>query len=180
MSSKTFLIVTITCPDRPGIVERITQSVVRYGGNWEDSRLARLGGDFAGIVMVSVPAAQAVSLEQALLQLADEHTTVTIKTSRADAPEAGASHALYQVHLTGADHEGIVHRVSAYLASRGINVESMETHLTRAPMSAAPLFHMTAKIKVPAEVTRDELDQSLSQIGDALGVDIELRGGDDQ
>ncbi|MCU0958996.1 MAG: hypothetical protein MUF48_02730 [Pirellulaceae bacterium] len=178
MSTKTFLIVTITCPDRPGIVQRITQTVVQHAGNWEDSRLARLGGDFAGIVLVSVPADQSAALEQALLQLADEHTTVTVKPSHADVPAAGASQTLYQLRLTGADHEGIVHRVSAYLASRGINVESMETHLTRAPMSAAPLFHMTAQIKVPPDVTRDELDRNLTQIGDALGVDVELRGVD--
>ena len=52
---KSFLVVTITCPDRPAIVERVTDMVVAHGGNWEESRLARLGGDFAGIVMVSVP-----------------------------------------------------------------------------------------------------------------------------
>ena len=38
---KTLLMVTITCPDRPGIVEQITQVVIRYSANWEDSRLAR-------------------------------------------------------------------------------------------------------------------------------------------
>ena len=59
---KSFLVVTITCPDRPGIVERVTDVVVAHGGNWEESRLARLGGDFAGIAMVSVPSERADEL----------------------------------------------------------------------------------------------------------------------
>ena len=82
---------------------------------------------------------------------------------------------LYALHLTGADHEGIVHKVSAYLAAQGINVESMETKVTRAPMSAAPLFRMDAVIKVPLELSLDELDSSLQQIGESLGVDIDIQ-----
>ena len=53
---KTHLMVTITCPDRPGIVERVTEVIESFSANWEESRMARLGGDFAGIVRVSVPA----------------------------------------------------------------------------------------------------------------------------
>ena len=32
----SFLVVTITCFDRPGIIERVTDVVVTHGGNWED------------------------------------------------------------------------------------------------------------------------------------------------
>jgi glycine cleavage system regulatory protein len=170
----TYLVVTVTCPDRPGIVERITEVVVRHAANWEDSRMARLGGDFAGIVLISVAPAEAGALTQSLLALADEETTVAVKTTRSEEITVLARSRLFQLHLAGADHEGIVHTVSAYLATRGINVESMETHLTRAPMSAAPLFHMDAVLKVPAELPVSELDQGLHEIGESLGVDIDV------
>ena len=142
---KTLLVVTITCPDRPGIVEQITQVVIRYSANWEDSRMARLGGDFAGIVMISVAPDDAAALKHALLDLSHDETTVAVKTTRADDPAVRTPHGFYNLHLAGADHEGIVHKVSAYLAAQGINVESMETKVTRAPMSAAPLFCMDAR-----------------------------------
>ncbi len=172
---KTLLVVTITCPDRPGIVEQITQIVIRYSANWEDSRMARLGGDFAGIVMISVAPDDADALKHALLDLSHDETTVAVKTTRADDPAVRTPHGLYTLHLTGADHEGIVHKVSAYLAAQGINVESMETKVTRAPMSAAPLFCMDAVIKVPPELSLHELDGSLQQIGESLGVDIDIQ-----
>lgn len=171
---KTLLVVTITCPDRPGIVERITQVVVRHSANWEDSRMARLGGDFAGIVMISVAAGDAEALKQSLLKLGDNETTVSVKVTQAETARSATQQAFYEIHLTGADHEGIVHKVSAYLAGQGINVESMETRVSRAPMSAAPLFHMKALLKVPAEIAADLLADGLRQIGETLGVDIEL------
>ena len=144
---KTYLIVTITCPDRPGIVERITEKVVSLSANWEDSRMARLGGDFAGIVKISVATVKADALVKALNALADDETTILVKTTRDDPTATSAPITLFQLQLTGADHEGIVHKVAAYLASLGINVESMETSVARAPMSASPLFEMSRDCK---------------------------------
>lgn len=172
---KTYLIVTITCPDRPGIVERITQRAVTHAANWEDSRLARLGGDFAGIVKLTVDSAHAERLTQALLALADQETTILVKATHEDLAQPPTGHTLLQLQLFGADHEGIVHKVAAYLAGHGINVETMDTSISRAPMSAAPLFQMNAVIRVPAGLSAEELGNSLRLIGNEMGVDIDLQ-----
>ena len=78
---RTHLVVTITCPDRPGIVERITEVLGEQGANWEESRMARLGGEFAGMVLVSVAADKAEPLAAALRGLADEQMAVVLFTS---------------------------------------------------------------------------------------------------
>ena len=171
---KTYLVVTLTCPDRPGIVEHLTDVIAPYSANWEESRLARLGGEFAGILLLSVDESQAAGCGDALRGLADEQTAVVVK--RTEAPEspvpAGAS--LYDLRLSGADHEGIVHKVAAYLAGRGINVEDMETDVVPAPVTATPLFQMTARLRVPADTSATELLANLERIGEDLGVDIQL------
>lgn len=171
---KRFLIVTITCPDKPGIVQRVTDVVVAQGGNWEESRLARLGGHFAGIVMVSVPNERVDELTTALTALANDEITVAIKSTSPSAPARGEGHSLCLLRLEGADHEGIVHDISAHLAAHGINVESMDTELVAAPMSATPLFHMEAQLDLPPSLTINELREDLQAIGDQLGVDIEV------
>jgi glycine cleavage system regulatory protein len=171
---KSFLVVTITCPDRPGIVERVTDVVVAHGGNWEESRLARLGGDFAGIAMVSVPSERSDELTSALTSLADDEITIAVKNTSPGTPTKRAGHALCLLRLEGADHEGIVHDLSAYLAKEGINVETMETEVVAAPMSATPLFHMEAYLDLPPSMTIDKLRENLLLIGDQLGVDIEV------
>lgn len=171
---RSHLIVTITCPDRPGIVERITEALVGHSANWEESRFARLGGDFAGIVRLSVPRENAAALTAALTAMADNDLAVLVKQGQAPAALEWQSHRLCGLRLSGADHEGIVHKVAAYLASRHINVDTMETEVVCAPMSAAPLFQMVARIQVPPGLPLDDLTADLQQIGDELGVDIEI------
>jgi glycine cleavage system regulatory protein len=168
----TYLVVTITCPDRPGVVERITEVIVGFAANWEESRLARLGGDFAGIIKLSVAPEKVETLTQSLRALADEQMSVLVKTAQSVVADPLAGYCLYELRLVGADHEGIVHRVASYLAGQGINVENLETEMVLAPMSATPLFQMRAQIKVPPCLPLAELAANLERIGDALGVDI--------
>ena len=171
---RTYLVVTLTCPDRPGIVEQITEALVGFSANWEESRMARLGGDFAGIVKIGVPQEQAESLAESLRKLGDTETTVTVKIAGEPAGPTLADYALVEFRLVGADHEGIVHTVSRYLVDQGINVEEMETQVVPAPMSASPLFQMEARLKVPPQLSLEDLDANLQRIGEELGVDIEV------
>ncbi len=173
---KTYFVITVTCPDRPGIVEKITEAMVAHAANWEESRLARLGGEFAGIILVSVAAEDADALAAALLGLADGAMTVALKVTQppGDAPSGLR---VCQLQLAGADHEGIVHTVAAYLARQGINVEELETEVTAAPITASPLFRMTARIQLPSHVAFDELQANLARIAEDLGVDIDIAAG---
>ena len=53
---RTSLVLTIIGDDRPGIVEQLAEEVLDAGANWEESRMARLAGKFAGLLRVSVEA----------------------------------------------------------------------------------------------------------------------------
>ena len=172
---KTYLVVTLTCPDRPGIVDRVTEAIAGYSANWEESRMAHLGGEFAGIVKISVPQEEAEAVAAALWGMADDEMTVAVKFTKSGAAESPDEHGLYELRLEGADHEGIVHAVSHYLAGQGVNVEAMDTEVAHAPISATPLFHMAARIKVPAGLSLSDLNANLDRIGEEHGVDIEVR-----
>jgi glycine cleavage system regulatory protein len=174
---KTFFVITVTCPDRPGIVERVTEVVVAHGANWEASRMARLGGEFAGIVLVSVAEQHADALAQSLRDMADDQMTVAVRVTR-PSPTVAVGLRGCQFQLTGADHEGIVHTVAAYLASQGVNVEDMETDIVAAPVTASPLFRMVARLQVPEQLTLEQLQVNLADIAEDLGVDIEIAASD--
>ncbi len=49
------LILTVIGPDRPGLVRTLSEAVTAHGGSWLESRMARLAGQFAGIVLVEAP-----------------------------------------------------------------------------------------------------------------------------
>ncbi len=50
------LVLTVIATDHPGLVERIAQCIASHGGNWLESRMSRMAGQFAGILRVAVPA----------------------------------------------------------------------------------------------------------------------------
>jgi glycine cleavage system regulatory protein len=174
LTVKNYLIMSITCPDRPGLVERITEVIVAHSANWEESRMTRLEGDFAGIVKIGVARENLERLAESLRALGNEDMTVTVKVAHR-APQVDINKTQFcHLRVVGADHEGIVHEVARYLAKAGINVEAMETGMVPAPMSAAPLFQMEAQIRIPPGIQLEELSANLERIGDELGVDVDL------
>ena len=48
------LVLTLIGPDRAGLVEAVAAVVADHGGNWLESRMSRLAGQFAGILEVEV------------------------------------------------------------------------------------------------------------------------------
>src|SRR4051794_17904561 len=104
-------ILTLTGPDRIGIVERVTGLLLGRGGNVETSRMARLGGEFAILMLASMPAEQFAGLETDLEGLATQGYKLT--TTRADRTyaEAHPGWVPFRIEVRGADHEGIIHEV---------------------------------------------------------------------
>ena len=43
---------TLIGPDRPGLVEELSATVACHQGNWEESRMAHLSGNFAGMLRI--------------------------------------------------------------------------------------------------------------------------------
>src|SRR3954452_8765880 len=69
---QTNFVLTLTGPDRIGIVDRVTGLLLARGGNVETSRMARLGGEFAILMLVSLPEDRLAGLESELEHLSAE------------------------------------------------------------------------------------------------------------
>jgi len=163
------LIITAIGSDRPGIVSELSGIITTHGGNVEESRMSRLGSDFAIIMLVSVSTDWEESLEVALQSIND----LTISTKLTQIQEIG-DNKKYKIGLNGADNEGIVKVLSKYLAEKSINILEMETHISHAPISGTPLFNLNASVSVPNDVEETVIQSDLSQIAQKLGVEIQL------
>ena len=169
---KKQLLVTAAGEDRPGIVARLTEIFVKHGANLEESRMAILGGEFAAIICITVPDEGIENLTQELKGLDNETITVTTKAMKPLDPKRFTTYVPFEINLTGADHEGIVHRVSRFLRDHSINIQCMDTEVVHAPVSGTPLFHMKATVLVPPSIGFSELQHQLDEIGDEECVDI--------
>src|SRR4051812_2129442 len=146
-------ILTLTGPDRIGIVDEVTGLLLDRGGNVETSRMARLGGEFAILSLVSMPAEQFAGLGADLESLAAEGYKVTTTPAEQTYAEAHPGWIPYRIEVHGADHEGIIHQVAHYLSKHNINIESIASETAPAPITGVPLFAMTAHVVVPPDGT---------------------------
>ena len=106
---QTPLVMTIISPDRTGLVESIARTVAEHGGNWLESRMCRLGGEFAGILRVEIPAEKKSALLAALQKLEANGLQIVI---RDDAPVSTASGQQTKLEIIGSDRPGIVRDIT--------------------------------------------------------------------
>jgi len=165
------LVVTVIGKDRPGLVELVSAVVEEHGGDWVESRMSRLAGEFAGILRVSVPAARADALSEGLEGLRSEGLRVVVERGFEDAIEEG--HVIL-LELIGSDRPGIVHKISEALAARGVNVDELNTECEGAPWSGGTLFKAMARLRAPRALDLDQLRESLEAIAGDLMVDISI------
>jgi glycine cleavage system regulatory protein len=166
------LVMTVIGQDRPGLVEAVAGLVAEHGGNWLESRMSRLGGQFAGILRVEVFEAQEPALISALRNLETRGLKVVIHP---DEPPAVAPVLRPSVlEIVGQDRPGIIREISRALATHGINVEELQTERSSAAMSGETLFKARATLNIPPKCDVAGLRQELEKIASDLIVDISL------
>ena len=166
-------VLTIIGADRPGLVEKVADTVARHGGNWLESRMCRLGGEFAGILRVSVAALAMDPLEAELRLLESGGLSLAIRRDQPAAQEP-QGRSFMVMEIIGHDRPGIVREISKALAEHGVNVEELQTGCESAPMTGELLFKANAKLRVPAQIEMRQLQEQLERIASDLVIDISL------
>ena len=166
---RTSLVLTVIGADRPGIVEQLSDQVLAAGANWEESTMARLAGQFAGLLRVSVDTDQADRLAAGLRALSSADLTIVVQ--RSGDVDAGRS-LLLTLEIVGSDRPGIVRDISHVLARQGINIEELETSVTGAAMSGELLFRARARVRLPETRSVGEIREVLEALAGNLMVDL--------
>lgn len=172
------LVLTIVGTDRPGIVSAISKIVSEHGGNWHESRMAHLAGQFAGLMRVQLPGGRYDNLRRALEALSSEGLHVTVVKD--NVPEAVADKEIQCLALdvTGSDHPGIVRDIFAVMEKYGVNVEELETEVSPAPMSSHSLFKASAVLNAPHDLDLDTLQDELESLSHDLIIELGVRDSD--
>ena len=170
------LAVTAIGRDRPGIVASVTGALLDLGGNVEDSQMSSLGGHFAVMLLVAVPAGtQRVDVAERLAEVAQEHELEAISVAEVS---GGAGRPLPPTHVVsvyGADRPGIVHAVSAALAEAGVNITDLETKLTGS--SESPVYVMVLEVALGG-ANPENIEAALRRAGGEDDLEVSLRALD--
>jgi glycine cleavage system transcriptional repressor len=168
------LVVTLIGKDEIGIVDKVTGIILQYHGNVTESKMARLGGEFAMLLQISVKDNEMKTLEETIVKLEDEGYKVFYKETVEKPEEKFQGWLPYEITVTGADHEGIINRVTHILAENGMNIESIDTKTSSAPMSGTALFTMNAIVLAPPKKTIHTWAENLDEAAASLNVDIDI------
>jgi len=147
------MVLTVIARDRPGLIKALSETIDSHAGNWIDSSMARLGGEFAGIVRIAVPDENASALEGALGALGDAGIWVTIRRGesvgvRSDEP------------------------------ARHISIDELNSRIFIGSMSGEAMFEATADIVLPADCDLAKLRSTIEGLANDLMVDVELHSLD--
>lgn len=168
------MVLTLTGKDRIGLVEEITQLLFNLGGNVETSRMARLGGEFAILMLVSMPAEKLAQIEKDVEKLTSMGYKVTASRTEKTYADTHPDWQSFRIEVHGADDEGLIHQIAHYLSQCGINIESMDTHTVQAPESGTPLFDMIAVVSVPPNLAGQDWEEKLSSLGHQMNLEVHV------
>jgi glycine cleavage system regulatory protein len=164
------IVMTVLAADRPGLVSTLSETIASRGGSWQESRMARLAGQFAGILRVECPDDQAADLLDSLAALVSQG--ISVQARREEAAPA-APRETVSLDVVGNDRPGIIRALSAAIAATGGNVEDLSTSLESAPMSGHPIFHAKGVVALPSDGDASGLIAAIESLGPDLSVSIE-------
>jgi glycine cleavage system transcriptional repressor len=72
----------------------------------------------------------------------------------------------------GADHPGILYRVTEALAATGVNINDLTSRLIGD--EASPVYALMLELSIPATVDVDGLETILGQLAAEVGVDLTM------
>lgn len=175
------MLTTIICnfigPDKTGLVEHLAKAISESHGNWLESSMAQLAGQFAGIVRVSIDSLHVDALQKRL-HLLEQHG-LTVRAETVDDKPLISTVTLdtsipLQLSIVGNDRPGIVYEVTQALTAAGISVVNMQTHLSSAPMSGDSLFHSSMTLENQQNHNLDKLELQLDTIAERLSIEIDM------
>lgn len=166
----TSIVLTIMADDQPGIIQTVSKTLQKHGGSWTQSSMSSLAGQFAGILLASVPSENSAACRKELRGLESQGLRVIARICDevADTEETRE----YTLDLVGNDRLGIVHEITTVLAKHNVNVKSLETVVEAASMGGGEIFKTKADLLVPASTDIDLLEDNIENLANDLMVDI--------
>ena len=173
----TSLVLTFIGHDKPGLVNAISEKVAAAGGSWLDSRLAHLAGEFAGILLVSVPESNVSAFTDGLRDLERSGLRVTVELGGNARSAKEETRSVINLDLMGLDRPGIVRDVTQTLTRLKVNIEEFTSSIESAPFTGEDMFRAALRLRPPPELANEEMRTALEQLAREMMVDFTVTDG---
>ena len=165
------IIITLFAKDRPGIIRSLSDTVLANKGNWLESSLSRLCGQFTGIVHIAVDSGNKPDLISALETMSEEGINVTVQNAEGAKTDDIEVNGL-QILVEANDRPGIIKEISEALAAENVNVDNIDTEVESASMAGYPIFRAHLFLAMPEDLSENDLEDILEGVSDDVMVSV--------
>ncbi len=164
--------------DKPGIVRDVSEILYRVGASLEDTSMTILEGNFAMIMIASIPEKKRVQSLDSLFVSLRKKLRLTIEvTELKETPKVGP--VLHQgrpfvVTVLGKDKPGIVYRVSSLLARHSVNITDLNTKVIGRE-GGKNVYAMVLEVEFPPKADLSLIEKKLKGLSRALCTEILLK-----
>lgn len=170
---KQYLVISALGDDQPGIVDRLSKTILDSDCNIVDSRMTVLGGEFAVLLLVQGNWNTVSKLERALPGL-EKQLGLTIIAKQTGERRTDRRLVPYAVEVVSVDQPGIVHHLASFFSKRNINIEDMATNSYAAAHTGTPMFAVHMTVGIPVEIHIATLRDEFMDFCDAMNLDAVL------
>ncbi len=169
-----YISLTAIGKDKPGLVSAITKVLYEYNCNIENSTMTILHGQFAMILVLSLPAK--VNPKTLCLKLQKSSKSLGMSFSCSNLPSfAPKKHAVlnpYIISVYGVDKTGIVYQISSFLAEKKINITDVQTTISKS--KGKKTYIMIIEADFPKKLSLDKISKELASLSKTLNVAISV------
>tara|TARA_Y100000814_G_scaffold192739_1_gene141399 strand:- start:29 stop:553 length:525 start_codon:yes stop_codon:yes gene_type:complete len=165
------LIINAFGPDRPGIVAEISEIILSFNANIENSKMILLGSDFTLLMLISINGEKIDEFKNQLNKIADLEVSFKKTLQKTDNQE---KYNRYSFTISVADNEGIIYLYSDLFKKNNINIEKMETEIDNAPISGFPMFVLSSILNIPFDLDINTFKKSLKNIAQDNNIEYKL------
>lgn len=169
-----YISLTAIGKDKPGLVSAIAKVLFEYKCNIEDSTMTILHGQFAMILILSLPKNVNPKNLCSKLQKSAKALGMSLSYSELSSftPKKPNFVNPYVISVYGADKPGIVFNVSSFLAEYKINITDVQTTLSK--NKGKKTYIMIIEVEIPKKVSVSETKKKLLALAHSLNVVISV------
>lgn len=173
----SYVLLSISGHDRPGIVRDVAESMLHLKANIEDSSMTALRGRFTMMLIIRLPETVGLTDLRAALAELEQRTGLNIQSQPMDHNEVmvQALEPDFVITVHGADQVGIVHDVSKVLAELGVSIVDMSTRVRES--KEGDIYLMA--LEVASRGHGPAMQKALDHVATNLKVDIDCHAMDE-
>lgn len=163
---KNTFVTTVSGVTEPGIIKSLADITRFHGGEWQTSKVIKLGGHFSALFEV------AIDIESQPLLEAEFVTHFPALHFSYAVVEAQLPNTLQRVKLVVDcnDRSGLTRDIDDILADLEVELESLECHRFAVTGLSTTVFSATLTLAIPESITCERVVASLEGLGDDVRV----------